>query len=780
MIIKKVGYFLEAHIEKIVFAVIGVVCIWLLIFRVLISPDAVSYNNEKFGPGEIDKRIREQAKELEYKLNQPPETKLDYVSRLTGALDPNDPVRAGIWANMQHGFTGLFDSAISGINTNMFIPVPPPISSQISDGKEYALPVANGVIGEVTDVAVEYIRAAAYVPTQPVSEDVPYENAMPQADDIDLVTVEAKFDVAELYRKFHESFDSDFVRQEWRDPCLAVPIFAAVQLQRQELLDNGGWSDWLTVPRSKIDNRKRMFEIVESIESLPAGGIAVRLLQFNEPDMKMDLLQPQAYQIASANEEWFPPVLHRKYLDLRKKEKTEQRRVEIENKKQEDERDRTQRVEDRRGSGGATTGTGTYGARTDSRSGRSGTTEGYGNTTDGLRGTRGTRSRTGRTDRTDRTDRRTGQTDGGLYGDVGMYGDRGQAGGRSSATNRSGGRGRERDRNAQTDDYMMGIEGRDIRDIQAKPSSEDVYLDFEKLLITEWTDMSKMREPLTFWAYDDTTKLGKSYRYRIRLGVFNPIAGTNKFKEQSKSYKDVVILWSEFSDITEPVHVPQRLYLFAKEIQEAAKMVTVQVSKYVLGYWYSKDFVVRQGEVIGKVVEVERPVANEPRGLRGYPMGEAGQAGRYSSMRDPQRPEYPSARLGTGMRLEDRTGEPESVDYSTSAVLVDAVSVNDLWIKGGARSRPYYDMLYSLDGTTIERMPISEGNWTENLKIAFNDIRILQREQKEPLRGWESRVSGRRTLGQRAPGSDIYEGSDGMYGEYDMMYEDMMGGGRRY
>jgi hypothetical protein len=759
MIIKKVGYFLEKHIEKIVFAIVGLVCIWLLIFRVLISPNVVSYGGRKFSPSEIDKHIEEQAKELKYKLNQPPKPKPDYVSRLTGALDPNDPVRTGIWGDVQNGFEGLLASAINGIDTDMSIPMPPPISSQISDGREYALPLDNGVIGEVTDVEVEHIRAAAYVPTQPVTEEVTYENAMPQPDDIDLVTVEAKFDVAELYRRFHESFDSDFVKKEWRDPCLAVPVFAAVQLQRQEQLDNGDWSDWLTVPRSKIDNRKRIFEIVENIDNLPPGGIAVRLLQFNDPEVKMDLLQPQTYQIASANEEWLPPSLHNKYVELKRKEKAEQRREEIEAKKEEEERERNQRIEDRRGSTGIG---GAFGTRPGIGGRVGGTTyEGYGGAAEGQRGTRGTRPRIG-----GRVDRRTRQADTGPYGGMGP-GDRGLAGGRQPI--RGGTRARGQDERNLDMDYLLA-EGRNTR---PKPSPDDVFLDFEKLLITGWTDMSKMREPLTFWAYDDMVEPGKSYRYRIRLGVFNPIAGTNKFKQQSKSYKDAVILWSEFSGVTEPVSIPKMMYLFAKDIQEAAKMVTIQVSKYILGYWYSEDFAVRQGEAIGKVVESERPDSDEPRGLRGYPypLGEAGPRSdrRYSSIRDPRRLDY--------IRPEDRTGEPESIDYSTGAVMVDAMPVNDWSGEENLRPRHYFDMLYSFDGTSIERMPISEGNWPEELKLAFNDIRSLQRETKEPLRDWGSGTSRRRAI-QRAPtpGLEGYEGLDGMYD--DMMYEGMMGGRR--
>src|SRR4030042_437490 len=256
MIIRQVGYFLEKHIEKIVFAIVGIVCIWLLVFYVLINPNAVSYNGKKFSPGKIDKHIREQAKELEYKLNEPPKPKTDYVSLLTGALDPNKPVREKVWGDLKHGFSGLFASAIDGIDKNILIPMPPPLSRQISDGKEYVPPVTEGTIGQVKDLSVEHIRAAAYVPAQPVTEEVTYDNSGPQPEDIDLVTVEAKFDVVELYRRFHDSFNSDFIKKEWRDPCLAVPVFAAVQLLRQEKLENGNWSDWLGVAGRKNHHRR--------------------------------------------------------------------------------------------------------------------------------------------------------------------------------------------------------------------------------------------------------------------------------------------------------------------------------------------------------------------------------------------------------------------------------------------------------------------------------------------------------------------------------------------
>ncbi|MFB0523984.1 MAG: hypothetical protein ACETVZ_00460, partial [Phycisphaerae bacterium] len=306
-------------------------------------------------------------------------------------------------------------------------------------------------------------------------------------------------------------------------------------------------------------------------------------------------------------------------------------------------------------------------------------------------------------------------------------------------------------------DYRMGIEGREIR---RKPSSDDVYFDLEDISLTVRTDLAKWREPLVFWAHDDTVEPGKVYRYRIRLGVFNPIAGTNQFTQRDESLKDQVILWSSFSDITEPVGIPGRLYFFAKDIQEAAKKVTVQVSKYMLGYWYSEDFPVRQGEVIGKVVESEREEPKDRLGRR--PLSPSSGRSRYS---------YATP--------QEQTTEPESVDYSTGAVLVDAVGVNDWSGAGYLHARHYFDMLYSFDGTNIERMPVKPGNWSAELLAVYSQINKLQRESKEPLRGWDSRVGGPRR--RRVPGAEEYEEmEEGYYDEeYDLLMQEMMGG-RRY
>ncbi|MHC4190699.1 MAG: hypothetical protein ACYSUB_13660 [Planctomycetota bacterium] len=697
----KIITFLEEHIEKIILVIVGLVCVWLLITRVLFSPNMVSYRDGKFSPGAIDDYVYEQAELLRQRLNDPPEP-----------LEPYEPRLAEFLAKV--------DSAISDIDISLW--PPRPYASSMSAGVEIAGKYLLPRIPEVNDVTAEHIRAAAYVPTQEITEQILYDKATHEANDIDFITVEGKFDTAKLYDRFYESFAGEDVPDRLRDPCLARPIFAAAHLQRQELNGDGSWSDWQDVPRTRIDHHRKLFQIIEEVEDLPPGGLKVRILRFDDWQVQTDLLQPQTYQIASPKEEWFPPSLHQKFVVLRESEEREEKRVTREKQQEEERRDSTQyrrrRVPDAR-TRGASAG------------------EGY----EGLGGMEGLYG-----DAETRTTRRRGRsgrsTEGGVYGEGGGLG----TGGRSS---------RQRTRSRGVDSDIERQLAARRRERARKPTTNDVYYEFNKIQINYGTDLAKMREPLLFWAHDDTVEPKKSYRYKIRLGVFNPAA---------EAKKNNVILWSESSGTTETITIPGMQYFFAKDVQEAAKTVTVTVCKYVLGYWYSEDFAVRQGEVIGKVVESEpkedEPFARGPYGAGGAYGGGLYGAGQYGP-------------LGGSVVAANQFTEPEIINYTTGAVLVDIIAVND-WLSGrNMRARHYFDMLYSFDGNGIEHMPINRRYWAAELQTAFGEIRTLLNEPKEPLRAWGSKRAG------------LKRGPDLEYGEYDEGYEDemyedemMMGGGR--
>jgi len=646
----KITAFLEDHIEKIVLGLVGLLCLWLLVTRFLLSPNAVEYDRSTsgkplvFSPGAIDKYIGEQARDLEDILDQDPEPLSPYESRL-------------------REYRARQASAITGVDFAIW-PEVPQANRQGGGGggiRKYNLPV----IGGVDDAVANYIRAVVYAPTEEVTTERPYSQKRVQPKDLDLVTVQGSFDISGLYSRFEESFAGPGVKQEWRDPRHATPIFTAVQLQRQQANGDDVWSAWENIARTKIDHQREKFEIVEDVSLLPPGGLMVRMLSYSNKDVQADLLQPLAYQIASANEQWFPPLLHTEYEVLRASQaQAAKRKIQeeaLEKKKSEEESSRR---------------------------------------------------------------RRSSSPGGGILPGVSSYGVSGGSGGRDREPRRRPGSRTRGDTSAGSE---RRVRGRDEAEADEEyeyddPTAperaiEEVYSKLDEISIGATTDFRNM-DTLIFWAHDDTAAPGQKYRYRLRLGVFNPVAGKNQLGRQDAARTNAVVLWSEFSLPTATVEIPPKMRFFAKDIQETAKTVTVQVSKYLLGNWYSEDFKIRCGQVIGDAVETKRV-------RKIMPMTRSMGSSYYSSF-----------------KVADAVTEPAVIDYDTGAILVDVAAVND-WSTGASmRSRRYFDMLYSYDGMNMDHMPVGDRYWPAELRATRTKISSSQRETMKALVPWGQRLRG--------------------------------------
>ena len=713
----KIIRFFEEHVEKMVLVVVGLVCAWLLITRVIFSPNGVSWDGRNLSPSAVDAYVYDKARILDQQMRGP-----------ATEMEPYKP-RADEYRDL---VAVAFDVDVKAV---------PEVPQDTHPGGVPGIYRLHA-IGEVSDVAVNHIRAVAYLPIDEVTPQNPYDKAGNEPNDLDMVSVEARFDVEKLYENFKESYFDD-VEEQWSDPCLAKPIFAAVHLQRQQWTDEGRWSDWQDVPRAKIDQNKELFEIVEDVKDMPAGGLEVRMLQFGYKQTQIELLQPQSYQFASAREEWFPPSLHGEFEDFQKKALSEERR-----KAKEDAREARDR--DREGTRSRRSGSDNLGITGGSRGSRGGS---FGQSGGGTFGNSGSRSRSRSRDSSSRTGT-------GLQGEAGLSG---------GSRRRSSGR---RSAGGDPADAMYGLEAEGLRGgIGAtqrgprRPTINDVYFKYDEIALTRLTDFAKIREPLVFWAHDDTVEPENTYRYRIRLGVFNAIAGTDQMSERDKALKNQTILWSGFSDTTEPVEIMGTRYFFANSVREGDKTVNVQVCKLALGHWYMQDFSVKQGVLIGKSLEYE-PEEPDRRSRSAAGFGIGGMRTPGATFMGAVGPGVgPGVSRGSGFgSQQDQSNIPEYIDYATGAVMVDAVAVSD-WTSGRTmRARRYYDMLYSFDGIDIMHMPIGRQNWPTTVRIAFSTITRLQAELLEPFKGFGSGVSRQRQGG-------MY---DDMMGE-EMMYEEGYG-----
>jgi hypothetical protein len=594
---KKRDNLFERYIDKVVLGVAGLLSLWLLWVFILGNPYAVEYDSVKLGPGQIDNHIENQAVQ-------------QLLSKLGEAPSPKSYTK-----NRSAEFAEMLACSVNNIADGVYFPMPGYGRKVSVDSRIYVLPD----IDEVSDVSVERVRSVVYVPMEPVGANNPYGMAPTKFGDIDLVTVEASFDIASLYKDFGQCFSGRQVRRDWQDKNLAKPVFAAVGLERQRKLADGSFGEWQEVKRTKVDNLKVMFDnIPDKIDDKHTANLL--MVKFDEFSVQQGILQPGAYDFAASNEDWLPPRFHKEYAKLMKAEAEKLRR-------EQQQLERSGLNDPLRG--GAMGRAGAQGGR--AGGGRAGALGGRG----GRGGAQGGRAGGGR--------------GGALGGRGGRGGAQGGRGGRAGGG--VGGRGRANTGRQSTRGRGGTSQPADERDKRKKKERtvKDVYDDFKKIMLTEKTNLAKMREPLLFWAHDDTVVPGESYRYRIRLGVFNPIAGRDWFREDQKDYKDKPVLWSGYSKVTETVQAPLMMHFFPLEVvAKEEKGVKVKVAKFHNGKWRNEDFEVRPGEMIGKTIE-RKPKAGAPQTV-GY---------------------------GLGSDSFISSSGTEVIDFSTGASLVDVVETSD-------------------------------------------------------------------------------------------------------
>lgn len=113
------------------------------------------------------------------------------------------------------------------------------------------------------------------------------------------------------------------------------------------------------------------------------------------------------------------------------------------------------------------------------------------------------------------------------------------------------------------------------------------------------------------WFHDDTVEPGKTYRYRLRVNLWNCCAGRPKLlKHASQAWHSVVP--GQWSDASAPIAVAPDRYFFVCGAQPRLHTVTAEVWKWHRGDWVRRRFPVGVGDVIGGVSEVKLRQVGDP------------------------------------------------------------------------------------------------------------------------------------------------------------------------
>jgi hypothetical protein len=583
---------LESQIDKIVLAVYVIISLVLLWVYVIGNPYGqtvrVGVRERKLSPSQIDREVKAQLEQALPQLENPPPP-----------LPPDQPV----WP----AYNQLVQCPISDI-ASLKIPLPGEPEKPVMDVRLYALPE----IPTLTNVSAEPLRGAAQVPTEEVSPERPYESTPYEIADVDLVSVSARFDVRRLINNFQQSFMGPRLSSAEKDPRLAAPVFARMELQRRARQSDGGWGDWKVVSRTRIDTyQKLLAELPEQLQQ-SQYGVDIWMSQFGNEQVQYDILQPEPYTFTVSRLDWMAPEFMAQAQDILEKEEEMARREAIRQRQLQREPDRTLRPDDNR--------------RTSDR-----------------------RS-TGRRQPT------RNRTDGPMMGTPGYRADRPERPGR-----------REQERTIET-----------------------IQKEFEAEQLGDRKTIASIQEPLLVWVHDDSAEPGSAYQYRVRIGVFNPIAGKDWFQEEQADYKDHLILWSHYSEPTEVVDIPRRIYMFPMEAIAAgngsteAAGVRIEVAKYFLGQWRDYEFDVFPGQIIGYEVEdiEEKPTTGE-----------------YQTAASP---------------------DEELVDFTTGNLLVDIFN-ETVW---GSRLRPgsLSTMLFNDPDNQLQKMTIGKTHWSTDVRERYSMI----------------------------------------------------------
>jgi hypothetical protein len=217
---------------------------------------------------------------------------------------------------------------------------------------------------------------------------------------------------------------------------------------------------------------------------------------------------------------------------------------------------------------------------------------------------------------------------------------------------------------------------------------------FNEILLSDKTNVGEL-EKLVFWAHDDTAKPGAKYQYRIRIGVFNPIAGKNWLSKEQKELQNEMILFSSYSEPTETIEIPNKLYFFATDMRETKKgnivdkTVEIKVARYTLGNWVSETFNVKAGEQIGTISDKAKA------------------------------------------RLEKAGIQIDSIDLTTGYVMVDTRTVTEWGGTNILKEKTFSELLYCKPGQSFMTMPIKERFWPEEMSKVYKEI--SQAEAAEPV-----------------------------------------------
>jgi hypothetical protein len=111
--------------------------------------------------------------------------------------------------------------------------------------------------------------------------------------------------------------------------------------------------------------------------------------------------------------------------------------------------------------------------------------------------------------------------------------------------------------------------------------------------------LGNQQQPIQFWAHDETGVPGKTYRYRIRYSLFNPVHGAPQLvSKETPKLADTLYVTSPWSDWTQQVKVGDRVKFWLAGNPNPRGDTKFAVYTWQDGSWKNKQESVSPGDSV--------------------------------------------------------------------------------------------------------------------------------------------------------------------------------------
>lgn len=109
---------------------------------------------------------------------------------------------------------------------------------------------------------------------------------------------------------------------------------------------------------------------------------------------------------------------------------------------------------------------------------------------------------------------------------------------------------------------------------------------------------SQLQADITIWVHDDSVEAGKTYRYKTRYAIANPLLSDPTIIRNT-AQAGSFILWSDYSNFSKPIEIPDLINFFVAANMGGASSVSFDIFRWADGTQHKQNVRAAAGDIIG-------------------------------------------------------------------------------------------------------------------------------------------------------------------------------------